>query len=154
MLSLRDYVYLAIVVALVGAFGWYTFHERDVQAAKDKAADQRVADAQLIHNTEVQDRATLLTTQAMDVYRRQLAAAPDRGAPHVWVRQPAASCPRPVPGDAGSGPAAPAAAAVPAAVPQSDIGAADDKLHADADSEIRALQAQIRAYQAAGVVAK
>lgn len=156
MLSLNvHWIYGVIIAAILGAFGWYTLHERSLQAVKDKAADQRVADAQLIHNTEVQDRAVLLTSQAMAAYQ----AAHDHPVPGPT---PVLVCSAPAPragavpavrGPAAGGNGATAVPAEATGPVQVNTGAVY-QVGRDADAQVALLQALIRAYQQAGVVAK
>lgn len=60
LIPTKDYIYAAIIVALLAGFGWYTIHERHIGAAKEVAAlkvssDElnRKADAKIVKlNTE------------------------------------------------------------------------------------------------------
>ena len=155
----------AVAFAVAGGwFVWYTGHERAVEHAKDLQKDAALAYAQVAHNEEVEARAKQLTDAAASTYRTELAAPPAADAPHVWVRECAAPAANSVPADAGSrrhtaaapdGPAAvasgPSDDAVVFADSGRDIGAAVDKMFADDDAEITALQAYVKACVAAGI---
>ena len=145
---LKTWLYAGALAVLLGAFGWYTVHERSVQHEKDIAADKRVVDAQTIHNTEVETRAKVLTEQAVAKLKASLAAPPAADAPHLVCRTPARA--GAVRADGGARPAADAAPVISAEVASIgnpdpvDFGPEIDKLFSDADATIVALQAYIQ----------
>lgn len=141
-LSLRTYIDIAAGVVVL-LFLWWVYHEGEKRI---EDADARVVAAQVIHNEEVNQRAQSAIQAAEERYRT-LYAHPPIAPVHVSV------CNTPGPGPL-SGPAADSAGAdaasdVPAAVGQArDIGPATDHILDQADAQIEALQAIIRAQQA------
>lgn len=63
--NIKEYIYVGLIVGLVSLFAYEHFHSEEVQAAKDKAADQRVADAQKLNNQKVKDLVQLRVQQIM-----------------------------------------------------------------------------------------
>lgn len=159
LMPLKDWIYCGLLAGVLGAFGWYTYHERQVGEATIEAADQRAAAAQLVHNQEIETRAKTLTDAAVAAYKATVAAPPAGDAPHLVCVSPAPDR-GPVPAHAGASGGAHGAAAVSGDRPPDhessveravDIGPALDKLHQDADAQVTALQAYIRACQAARI---
>lgn len=142
-MPIRAYIDIAFGV-LVLVFLWWVFHEGEKRI---EDADARVVAAQVIHNDEVNKAAQSAIQAAEDKYRALLAAPPI--APiHVSVCQPpntiTVSTPPAVTGGSDGN------SDVPAAVGRDDskdIGPDTDHLFDQADAEIEALQAIIRAYQ-------
>jgi hypothetical protein len=160
LIPLKDWVYCGLIAALLAGFTWYTFHERAVGQAHIKAADRRVQQAALIHNQEVETRAKTLTDAAVAAYKATVAAPAAADAPHLLCVAPG---PDHVPAHAGDRPRAHAAVDVSDTRPADhessvehavDIGPVLDKLHEDADAEVKALQAYVSACQAAGICLK
>lgn len=137
---------VAVFIALFFAWG---LHEREMGKTIAEQAAQRIAAAQVIHDTEVNARAHAIAQQQVDKYKAVLAARPSRHAPHVWVcnNQHGAA---PVPAVPGTGSGHHAAPAQPAVVPRFDIGPPIDHRLAVLDAQIEALQAYIHGCQRAG----
>jgi hypothetical protein len=161
LVPLKDWIYLGAILVLLTAFGWYTLHERQIGARNIEAADQRVVNAALIHNQEVETRAKTLTDAAVAQYKATLAAPPADDAPHLLCDTTPDR--GPVPQDASARGRDHGSAAVPVSrAPDHessvehaiDLGPALDKLHQDADAQVTALQTYIRACQAAGICAQ
>jgi hypothetical protein len=78
LVPLKDWVYVAIIAALLGAFGWYTIHERDIQKAKDMAAAARAVAAA---NKKIQavDATAQQTESSNAVTYKQAVAIPPIG---------------------------------------------------------------------------
>lgn len=141
-LSIKAYVDIAAAIIVLLFLAW-VFREGEKRI---EAADARVVAAQVIHNEEVNQRAESAIQAAQDHFRA-LYASPPIAPVHVSV------CNAPGPGPLSSPSAdiagADAAADVPAAVGQvRDIGPETDHLFDQADAQIEALQAIIRAQQA------
>lgn len=145
-LSLKTYADIAIGLLLVAFLAWI-FHEGEKRIEN---ADAKVAAAQLVHTTEVNQQAQSAIQAAEEKYRA-LYTSPPVAPIHVSV----CNAPRPsaVPGAAvpGSPPGAAGpnvAAGVPEAVEHlRDIGPGTDQLFGQADAQIEALQAIVRAQQ-------
>lgn len=162
LIPLKDWLYTGIIVAMLIVLGVFTSHERNVGREQIEAADAKVAQAQSIHNTEVEARAKAITQADAIVYHHVLAAPPAVDAPHVWLHDDS-SCASPVPANVSAGPAIDAKADVPTTGASGDestvehardIGPSLDKLLQDADSEVTALQEYILACQDEGVCLK
>lgn len=139
----KAYVYGGIVVAAIGGFTWYTLHERSVQHTKDLAADAKVELAAKIHNADVQALAALTAGKIGDVYVQALAAVPV-DSPHVVCRRAADSLGQ-LPEAASGNPAVQADATADSAGSDTvDIGPPLNKIGADADAQIKALQADVQ----------
>jgi hypothetical protein len=104
------YVYAAIIGALLAGFGWYTYHERSVEHAKDVAHAAALVQAQKVNNEQVESRAKDLAQDTIDAYKQTLAAAPQH--PDAGVVCIAAAR-RAVPGAGSAGPAPTATEPVP-----------------------------------------
>lgn len=141
LIPLKDWLWALLVVVISVGFVTYTVHERHVGAAKIEAADSRAAAAQVAHNKIVEDTALETINVTAKKYEATIASPPV-DSPHVFVRL--ASHPGSVPEATGSACSAPAAAAVSAA-DTTDIGPGLDTAGRDADAEITALQAIIKA---------
>ena len=136
----------AIFIALFFAWG---LHEREMGKTIAEQAAQRVAMAQVIHDTEVNARAHEIAQRQVQKYKAVLAARPSRHAPHVWVcNNHDGTAPVPAVPGTGSGDHAPPTQ--PAVVSRLDIGPPIDHRLAVVDAEITALQAYIRGCQKAG----
>jgi hypothetical protein len=146
------YLKLAAIAALFGLFTWYTFHERNVQKAKDIAADVALTQAQIINNQKVEALAQSKADAAIAVFKAELAAAPAPDAPHLLCTR-SRPAPGPVPANGGAGSSADAKTHVPETGPGTnepaivtiDLGPQLDKLLEDADAEITVDQAYIQA---------
>lgn len=99
-IGVKDYVYGALLVILLTAFGWYTHHERSIGAAKQVRADTAVATVQ--HNRVVSAEATAAATEKDigEKYDKALStpippAAPVRVCNHVAPARRAVPGPRP-----------------------------------------------------------
>jgi hypothetical protein len=141
-MPIRTYIDIAagIVVLL---FLWWVFHEGE---RRIEDADARAVAAQVIHNEEVNRRAQSAIAAAEELYRTKYAAPP-LAPVHVSVcHAPGASAVSSTPAGAGG---SDAAADIPPAVGHEgdDIGPYTDHLLDQADAQIEALQAIIRAQQ-------
>jgi hypothetical protein len=72
----RIYFEAGILAILLGAFGWWTVHERAVEHDKDVAHEQALKVAQQIKNEQVEARAQELAKADIDAYKQTLAAPP------------------------------------------------------------------------------
>lgn len=147
MLPIKTYIDIGFGLIVV-AFLWFVYHEGEKRI---EDADVRAAQAQVIHNEEVNKAAQSAIAAAQADYNAKLSAV--TVAPvHVSVCQPAH--PRAVPSTAVVGSAAgtgrpDGASSVSQAVGSEgyDIGPFTDQLLDEADAQIAALQAIIRAQQ-------
>ena len=163
LVPLKDWIYGGIIVALLAGFGWYTVHERHIGEAKIEASDKKVADAQIVHNKEVEDVVATKLSAAIKDYAALSPIPVPRSVP-VLVCSTSGGSDVPsgesaVAGSNGAG------AGVPIGAGQSDAGfdpaPAVSVTGTDADKEIVHLQKKIKllqdtiaAYQAGGLVAK
>lgn len=138
-LNIRDYLMAGAIVALIIGIIVFAVHERGVQAAKDAAYNAKITAAQIVHNAEVEKRASALNTAAMQKYQDSVELPPV-GSPHVLVRYLTATEHMPA---SGTNTAAPAAEAVVAGKDQVDIGPGLDTVGRDDDALITLLQARI-----------
>jgi hypothetical protein len=159
LIPLKDWLYAALITALVITFSVYSHHERVIGEQKVERADAKAVNAQIIHNTEVEARAKTLADTAAAIYKFESSLPPAVDAPHLWVRSDA-SCDSPVPADVGTRSGADGSSDVSAARTPADdstvehavdIGPSLDKLLQDADAEVRALQEYVRSCQDEGV---
>jgi hypothetical protein len=163
LVPLKDWIYGGIIVALLAAFGVYTVHERHIGEARIEASDKKVADAQIVHNKEVEDVVASKLSAAIKDYDALSPIPVPRSVP-VLVCSTSGGSDVPsgesaVAGSNGAG------AGVPVGAGQSDAGfdpaPAVSATGTDADKEIAHLQKKIKllqdtiaAYQAGGLVAK
>lgn len=142
LIPLKDWIYAGIIAALLGLFGWYTVHERNIGKADVVAVDNKAAAKQVAHNVVVESTALETINVIAQKYSASIAS-PIADSPHVIVRyvtRPAGA----VPAAAGSACSAPSTADV-SATDTTDIGPGLDTAGRDADAEVIALQAIIRA---------
>lgn len=105
-----------------------------------KAADEKAAAAQVIHNAEVQARAKVLAQVSVDEFKATRSAPPAPDAPHVRVCHNTPN-PGPLPAHDSAGSSSAGDAGLPSTGAEDhDIGPALDALLRDADAEIRAWQ--------------
>jgi hypothetical protein len=143
---IKEYIYIAIVLGLLGGFGWYTYHERQIGAQKIELADKKVADAQAQHVKDVQALASAqekkIESSYNEAYSKPVTDAPVARLCHI------PSSRRPVPA-ATAGNTSPASAADSGATDPSgvtvgpDIGIPLVEIGRHADAEITALQAEV-----------
>lgn len=162
-LPIKDYIYVGAITVILGLCVYFVRHERSIGAAAVVAADARAASAQLVHDADVESKAKQLVAASTAIYNDTLRNGPAPDAPSVLVCQRPPTDSGPMPGDASPRRGVHAGAAVStdlAPVSEStvehpiDIGPATDKQFQDADAEITALQAYIRACQTEGMCAK
>lgn len=145
-LSLKTYLDIAFGLLVVAFLAWI-FHEGEKRV---EDADARAVQAQVIHNDEVNKAAQTAIQAAEEHYRTLYASAPVAPV-HVSVCQPTRTSAVPgtavaigTPRSTGSDDAAD----IPGAVGQErDIGPLTDHLFDQADAQITALQAIVRAQQ-------
>ena len=131
MIPTRDLIYLAALVILIGAFGWYTVHEQHVGAVRVEQADLKalaaakaLADAQTLAEANKALAAHKEAQNAQDAVDAYRAAHPDTpirlcNENHSGPGVPAA---RPVIGGTkGAGARPPAVPAMPAGSTSPDI---------------------------------
>lgn len=141
-LSLKTYIDIAAAIIVVLFVAW-VFRQGEKRI---ESADAAVVAAQVVHNAEVNERAQS-AIQAAEEHYRALYANPPIAPVHVSVCN--APGPGPLSGPAADTSGSDAAANVPAAVGSArDIGPDTDHLFDQADAQIEALQAIIRAQQA------
>jgi hypothetical protein len=163
LIPIKDYVYGAVIIALLTGFGWYTFHERAVGEKKIEMADAKIAAAQIIHDQEVATRVKAELDTALANYETPTAPPPPAPVPVLVCHKTGGSNlpggPGPVAASNGAGtnPAAPAAQADagfdPAPAVSAD-GTAYDALIDHYLAKIKLLQQTVKAYQDGGLVAK
>lgn len=153
LVPIRDWIYLGVFVALIGAFAYYTHHERAVGAQQIVAADTRAAQKQAAAVAKVESSAKVEVQNATQAYAAAISAA-HVPAPHIVCYGPSAGS-RSVPGHASTSGSSNGGASVPeeSSVPFDPApGILDNDKQADA--QVTLLQSYIRACQAAGVCAK
>lgn len=152
LLTIKDYVYGAIIAAILAFLGWFAMHERAVVAAADKA----VAQHQLIREEKQSGAAAVQVVKDEATYTAAVAA-PTLPAPRV-VCVTAAPGPRAVPAHAGPASGGDGAVAVPteATGPVHSFDPAPGALQVgrDADAQVALLQAYVKDCQARGFCAK
>lgn len=82
VLTLKDYVYVAVIVLLLSGGAWYTYHERSVGAQKIEASDNKLAAAKRLHNLDAEALAAA-TAKASENQRVQTVASPPVAPPIV-----------------------------------------------------------------------
>jgi hypothetical protein len=135
----KAYLYGAILVALLGAFMWYTIHERTVEHAKDMAAIAALTQSAQRKDANIEAAESAALTPIGVDYHAKLAAAPDLGLGlvcHDPVR------PGPVSGPASDRPGANAAADGDVGPPYDPSGPALTRAE-QADAQIIGLQQTI-----------
>lgn len=153
--DLKGYLYLALALislCVTGVLAYKLYHAGEQTV---EAHDQKAATKAIVHNTQVESNAQIAQAAAESVFQAS-HAAPAPAAPAVVCVAPAARARGEVSGDAASAPGGHGAPAVPAESdgPPFTPGPGLVQAGHDADAQIALLQALIREYQAAGVVAK
>lgn len=152
LIPIKDYVYGAIIIALLVGFGLFIHHEREVGAASLKAADAKAVAAQVAANAKVEANETASLGIAVTTYTKSIAA-PVTDVPRIVCR--ASSQGGAVSdhgGASGSGhgsPVVPSESTVPFD-PAPGILANDR----DADAQVTLLQVYVKACQTAGICKK
>lgn len=100
----KGYLYGASAALLLGAFGWYTYHERAVEHAKDEKKTAALIAASVALNKASQQLADIKELNIGQVYEKYVTLPPIRDAGLVCVNtsapvQPATAANRP--GDTG-----------------------------------------------------
>lgn len=151
-IPLKDWLYGGVIAVLLAGFGWYTYHERGIGEQKIEAANAKAVAVQAKHDTDVEAAASAAQTKATEAYNEALAALPDTAPSIVCRAAPAAA---PVPSAQSTASGSDGAAVIPeeSSVPF-DPAPAILRVGQQADAQVTLLQALIRSYQAAGVVAK
>lgn len=149
LIPIRDWIYLGVFVALIGAFAYYTHHERVVGEQKIVAADAIAVKKQAAAVAKVESNASVAISSALSAYNAQ-RAAPLAAVPHLVCR--AARSGGNVPGHAGTSGSGHDQTAVPAesTVPFDPAPAVVSDAR-DADAQITLLQAYIQSCQKAGI---
>lgn len=162
-IPVKDWLYGSAIAALLGGGAYLIHHERTIGAQRVQAADQKAAQAQEVHNAEIESRAKALVSGSALAYKAALSSPPASDAPTVLVCSQPATASDTVPGNASSRPLRHGEPAVPepmAPVGEQtvehavDIGPETDQRFHTADAQVTALQAYIRACQEAGICAK
>jgi hypothetical protein len=163
LVPLKDWIYVGIIVTLLAAFGVYTVHERHIGEAKIEASDKKVADAQIVHNKEVEDVVATKLSAAIKDYDALSPIPVPRAVPVLVCRTSGGSAVPSGKGAVTGGDVAGAGVSVGAehtdagfdpAPAISDTGTAADKEIVHLQKKIKLLQDTIAAYQAGGLVAK
>lgn len=164
LIPFRDWCYLAAIIALLVGFGIFVHHERFIGEQKILAADAKTVAIQTKHDEDVQNAAKTASQEALAAYVAA-HAVPTLPPAHLVCRRPASNSGA-MSGDGGSAKGSDAnntAAPVSTGTSEQgfDPGPGVSAVAADADEEIfelrrqnTLLQALIRSYQAAGVVAR
>lgn len=152
--EIKTYVYIALAVIALSVTGFFAYKLYSSGEQTIEVRDQKVATKAVIHNTQVKSNAQIQQAAAVAVFQAD-HAAPAAPAPAVVC---VAAQPRgrsEVPGDRGAAGRGDGRTAVPeeSDVPFDPAPAVIQDAR-EADDQIRLLQALIREYQAAGVVAK
>jgi hypothetical protein len=163
MLPIKDWIYGAVIVALLAAFGWYTVHERGIGEKKIEAADARAVAAQVVHNGEVENAVKQKLADALKDYELAPVVPTAARIPSVVCYAPSDRAvphrPGTVAGSDGAGAAVPSGAAKDNAGFDPAPALSADALAADAEilrlkAKVALLQETVQAYQSAGLVAK
>ena len=153
LLPIKDWCYLAAIFALATVLAVFAHHERDVQAAKDTAADIKLADAKIVHDQEVTHAAQTQVAAAVAQYAAAVAAPPVP-APRLVCHADAPGS-RPVHTDGGAPTGGDAPKPAPAEAAQGFDPApavlADGR---DAEAQIALLQSYVKTCQDKGLCAK
>lgn len=150
LLPLKDWCYLAVIVALVAAFAYYTHHERALGAQTIITLDRAAVAKQAAAVAKVESNASQSISAAQAAYAAAVAARP---APVAGLVCHLTAPRRAVPHDAratGGGndtASVPVESTGPAFNPSAGILEND----ARADAQVTLLQSYVRACQAAGV---
>lgn len=145
-LSLKTYLDIAAGLIVVAFLAW-VFHEGEKRIESANAA---AVAAQVIHNAEVNQQAQA-AIQAAEEHYRAIYAAPPIAPVHVSVCDASPGAPMPGSAVAGGSPGSAGSdgtPGIPSTVgPPRDIGPDTDQLFDEADAQIMALQAIVRAQQ-------
>jgi hypothetical protein len=95
----KDYIYCGVIAALLAGFGWYTYHERAVEHAKDLAADRKQVAALIAKDKIIADNAQLDLIEVGQHEKIVLAAPPIPNAGLV-CRSPSSTAVAASPSDA------------------------------------------------------
>ena len=81
LLGLRGYFVGGLLALTVAAGGWYTYHERHIEHAKDVAAETKAVNAVKSQDVVIAAEAVKDTSSAIQIYKAvvQLPAVPDVG---------------------------------------------------------------------------
>jgi hypothetical protein len=147
----RTYLEIAAALIVLGAFWWWSAHEKAMGEQRVKEKDAQIVAARIVHNREVESRAQIIAAEQVGELKTKLAQAPAADAPKLVcarVRSDTRSTDA-VRKDAGPGPGLDAAAEQPGLVSRPsasyDFGPEIDKRFADDDALIKALQERIAA---------
>lgn len=72
-LGIKDAIYGLLIASLLGLFGWYTVHERNIGEAKIVAADAKAVAAQDQRDSALKTLATLGASVAQGDYSHEVA---------------------------------------------------------------------------------
>lgn len=143
LIPLKDWAYGTIIVVLLSAFGYYTYHERQAGAQKEIAVVEKASAKQEVTEQKATATAQASETQASNLYDETNRAPPPASLPVECVRHDEGRVPVPHPGPAvGAAPAgqpAPDSAVGPEYNPS---GAALERAK-EADAQIAYLQARV-----------
>jgi hypothetical protein len=143
--GIKDYLYGAAIVALIGGFLWYNHHERAIGAAQVVASDQKAVAAQVERDAAVQSIAAV-ATQLAEKKDEAIIAVTVHNAPLPSRLCGPARSRSPVPGAAGPGPGG-----VIAPISGNEDARATSELQRFADAAVtiaRDADAQVTALQA------
>lgn len=146
-LSLKTYLYAALAALLLSSFGWYTYHERSVEHAKDVAVAKQAVAVVEKKDAVIENTAETAVNSASQIYEKVVAI------PSVGDIGVVCSAPRrdPVPGPAAGNSGGQAdAGRLPEVVfdPSGDLltlARSSDALVRDLQAENAALRAEMAA---------
>lgn len=162
LIPVKDWVYGALIAVLLAAFGWYTYHERQIGRQTIELADKKLADAQAAKNKETEDGISKGIQTALDKWKQDHPIPPPAPIPHlVCHNSPSGAVVPQGRGSANTGNGI--GTAVPISPESTDAGfdpaQAVSSTGTEADTEIIRLKAKvtllqdtIKAYQSGGLV--
>lgn len=73
LIPFKDWCYLGVIMAILAGFGWYTYHERSIGAAKVVAADAKLVAAIAQRDAALQTTAALADSIAQGNYTHEIS---------------------------------------------------------------------------------
>lgn len=83
LIPLKDYIYGAVIIAILSIFGWYTHHEREIGRQQIEAKDKVLVEAQKTKNKEIEDGISKGIKAALEKWNEAHPVPPPAPAPRI-----------------------------------------------------------------------
>lgn len=141
--SIRIYLYAAAVAIVLGAAGWYTYHERHIGAKEEVAVVDKASAKQEVIEQKADATAAASEANASTIYDETNRSPPPAALPIECVRHDESGVPVLNPGAPGAAAAADQPATDSAVGPTFNPSGAALERAAEADAQIAYLQARV-----------